>query len=153
MDQDKKRTNNKLIAQVLNCMKILEFDDLEKIPMMKEVRKKFIRLVKAKHPDGGNGTEEDFIELFDAKEFLMNYIKVNFPVQVDIDEEETLARKEFDSANIENINEDSVTVFIPSYHVSTWRKCLSERYGDPRTLPTKHGVKPIQFKTDDKVSK
>ena len=65
--------NNKMNAQVINYMEILEFEKFEELPKMKEVRRKFLKIVKAKHPDGGQGTEEDFVELLEAKEFLMNY--------------------------------------------------------------------------------
>ena len=104
-------TTMKMNAQVVNCLKILEFNDIDVVPMMKQVKKKFLRLVKAKHPDGGIGTEEDFIELFEAKEFLMNFIKLNHPLNEDEekDDEELLARKEFDLANITKLNKDSVS--------------------------------------------
>ena len=152
MNQDKRRNNSKMNAQVLNCMKIMEFENLEEIPKMKHVRKKFIRLVKAKHPDGGQGSEEDFRELFEAKEFLMNYIKRNLPEEPDMDDDEILARKEFEVANIEKIKLESVTIYIPSSHVSAWKICLSERYGEPISLPTKYGSVPLQLKTTEGVS-
>ena len=69
--------NMKINAQVSSCMKILEFSSLEDLPRMKDVRRRFLKVVKAKHPDGGQGSDEDFVELMEAKEFLMNFLKVN----------------------------------------------------------------------------
>ena len=81
-------------AQVVNFMQILEIDDLSIVPLMKTVRKKFLKLAKFKHPDGGQGSEADFIELLEAKEFLMNHIKLNQPENLD-DKEESLTRREY----------------------------------------------------------
>ena len=94
-------TSMKINAQVVSCLKLLEFSNLDELPKMKEVKKKFLKIVKAKHPDGGQGTEEDFVELMEAKEFLLNYLKVNQANEEDIDEEETLARRQYEMANIE----------------------------------------------------
>ena len=99
-------------AQVVDYLKVLEVENLQLIPKMKEVRKKFLRLVKAKHPGGGQGSGEDFIELQDAYEFLMNYIKVNNPEGGIDDEEEQLTRKQNETANIKIV-----------------RPCSSERAG------------------------
>ena len=55
-------------AQVISSMQILEIEDMSRIPLMKMVRKQFLKFAKAKHPDGGVGTEEDFVELLDAKD-------------------------------------------------------------------------------------
>ena len=66
-------------AQVLNYMQVLEIENLNQVPLMKTVKKQFLRLVKSKHPDGGVGSEADFVELLEAKEFLMNHIKINKP--------------------------------------------------------------------------
>ena len=63
---------------------------------MKKVRRNFLKLVKSKHPDGGEGTKEDFIELFEAKDFLLNYINNNPGTQESKeqeDEEENLIRQ------------------------------------------------------------
>ena len=138
-------------AQVISSMQILEIDDMSKLPLMKTVRKQFLKLAKAKHPDGGVGSEEDFVELLEAKEYLMNHIKHNKQDEND-DEEESLCRKEFDDANITTINEDSVTVKIPNDHVSSWRKVLNDKFGTPRLLIVKHGVSPHQYKTETGVA-
>ena len=99
-----KMRRNNINAQVINAMQILEIDDQKVIPLMKTVRRSFLRLAKAKHPDGGAGKEEDFIELLEAKEYLMHHIKTNKPQEENHDEDEELSRKEFHSANITKIN-------------------------------------------------
>ena len=91
----------KLSAGAVNSMRILEFSDLINLPLMKTVRKKFLRLVKAKHPDGGIGSEEDFVELQEIKDFLLNYIKNNQSGSDPEDEEESLIRGVFEEANIQ----------------------------------------------------
>ena len=68
------------------------------------------------------------------------------------DIEESLCRQEYELANIEKINQESVTVFVPTTHVSSWRKVLEDSYGPPILLPIKHGSPPFQFKTDEGVS-
>ena len=60
--------SNQMNAQVINAMQILEIENLDVVPLMKTVKKKFLKLVKAKHPDGGIGCEADFVELLEAKE-------------------------------------------------------------------------------------
>ena len=77
----------------------------------------------------------------------MNHIKNNKP-QEDDDEEEILSRKEFDSANITKMNQESTTISVPTPHLPAWRKVLEERYGKPLVLPAKYGTAPLQFKTE-----
>ena len=94
------RMDSKLNAQVVNCMKLLELEKLDELPLMEEVCKQFLKLVKAKHPDGGFRTKENFVEIMEAKEFLMNYLKNNrLEYDQKEDEEEALFRKEYDLAN------------------------------------------------------
>ena len=81
-------------------MQILEIEDLTKIPLMKTVRDRFLKLSKIKHPDKGVGNHTDFTELLEAKEYLMNHIKINKPHETE-DQEEVLTRREYDAANIE----------------------------------------------------
>ena len=76
-----------------------------------------IRLVKAKHPDEGIGSEINFVELLEAKEFLMNFLKLNNQEVIFDNEEETIARMEYEEANIEINNVESVIVFIPTVHI------------------------------------
>ena len=136
----------KLSAEAISCMKILEIRDLTKLPLMKKVRANFLKLVKSKHPDGGEGTEEDFIELFEAKEFLLNYIKNN-PTEEKEDEEESLIRRTFDQANIHDINTDSVTIKVQNIHVNCWRDVLEAHFGQRIILPSKADA--VQFKTEN----
>ena len=118
---------------------------------MRNVQKKFLELVKSRHPDGGEGSENDFIELFEAKEFLLNYIKNYLTIDDDVqDEEEYLIRKSFDHANIQKINIDSVTIQIPTEHVLSWRKVLESHFGAKIVLPSK--VDSVQFKTENGLS-
>ena len=119
------RSNN-MNAQVVSALQILEIEDQKNIPQMKTVRKKFLKLVKAKHPDGGVGTEKDFEELVEAKEYLMNHIKANKSQENTEDEEEALSRKEFESANIVKVKTECITVSIPTPHIGTWRDVLGE---------------------------
>ena len=118
----------KLSAEAIECMKILEISDLSKMPLMKTVRKNFLKLVKSKHPDGGEGSEEDFIELNEAKEFLLNYIKTNQINPEKEDEEESLIRRVYEQANIHSINGDSVTVKVLTKHVNCWREVLQKHF-------------------------
>merc|ERR1711954_31877 len=112
---------------------------------MKTIRKQILKLSKFKHPDKGLGTGADFKELLKAKEFIQNFLKTNCPNDNEHNEEEKLAREEYSNANIEKINLDSVTVFIPTGHVEAWRSILEKNYGDALNLPTKHGSSPVQF--------
>ena len=67
---------------------------------MKRVKKRFLKLVMAKYPDGGIGCEADFVELLKAKEYMMHFIKTNRPEENEEDEDETLSRNDFDEANM-----------------------------------------------------
>ena len=138
-------------AQLVNYLRILEIEE-ETIPKMKIVRKQFLKLSKLKHPDKGLGSSEDFKELLEAKEFVLNFLKTNCPYVNEDDEEEKLAREEYTNANIEKINIDSVTVFIPTGHVQAWKTVLDKNYGAVLNLPTKYGASPVQFKTEAGVS-
>ena len=100
MNQEK-RQNMKLSAQLVNYLRILEIEDEKSIPKMKIVRRQFLKLSKIRHPDKGVGSDEDFSELLEAKEFVMNYLKTNFPIENEEDEEEVLAKEEYATANIE----------------------------------------------------
>ena len=133
-------------------MQVLEIEDTTRIPLMKTVKRQFLKLAKAKHPDGGLGTDADFVELLEAKEFLLNHIKHNKPNEDDQDLEEKLARKEYDLATIEKLNKDSVTIFIPTHHVQAWRVVLEENFGKPITLPVKLTPAPVQYKSMDGVA-
>ena len=121
---EEKRNNSKLTAQLVNYLRILEIEDEVNIPKVKYVRKQFLKLSKLKHPDKGTGTSEDFAELLEAKEFILNYLKTNFPNEYNDDEEEVLAKEEYTIANIEKINIDSVTIYIPTNHVRAWMNTL-----------------------------
>ena len=151
MEHDRKRVNTKLSAQVINCLEILEIEDHYSLPKMKTVRKKFLKIVKSKHPDG-EGNEEDFVELLEAKEWLMNYLKINSPMEDTEDEEERLVRQEFELANIHKINTDSVTIYVPTAHVASWNTAFEKKYGPPAILPVKKGAGPTQFKTQNGIA-
>ena len=134
----------KMSAQVLNYMQILEIEDLSRVPLMKTVRERFLKLSKIRHPDKGVGSAADFAELLEVKEFLFNHIKIS-KVNKDIeDQEENLVRKEYEAANIEKINSDSVTGFVLTSHMTYWREVLERNFGPPILLPTKHADPPLQ---------
>ena len=123
-----KRNSSKLSAQLINYLRVLEIEDEQAIPKMKLVRRQFLKLSKSRHPDKGNGTNEDFVELLEAKKFILNYLKTNYPNENEDDEEELLAKEEYSIANIEKINADSVTVLIPTNHVIAWKITLEKNF-------------------------
>ena len=139
-------------AQVISYMQVLEIENLASVPLMKTVKRKFLKLAKVRHPDGGVGSEADFIELLEAKEYLMNHIRLNKPQEDESAVEETLTRREYQLANIEKINKDSVTIYVPSNHVQAWRDILEEKFGQPTHLPVKLTPAPLQYKTEGGIS-
>ncbi len=44
---------------IIEHLKTLGIEETDRVPLMKEVRKSFLKIVKQNHPDGG-GCEEDF---------------------------------------------------------------------------------------------
>ena len=62
MNQERRRPNIKVSAELVNYLRILEIEDVSSIPKMKTVRKQFIKLSKARHPDKGMGSSEDFAD-------------------------------------------------------------------------------------------
>ena len=118
---------------------------------MKEVKRKFLKLAKEKHPDGGKGNNEDFVELLNAKETLMKFIQKHIKEDEVTDEEKIVTRKEYKLANMEKLNTDSVTIHIPTIHVSAWVEVLTEELGLPTMLATRSGPQPKQFRTSNGI--
>ena len=53
----------------------MEIEDLTWLPLMKTVKNKLLKLGKTEHPDNGLGTDEDFRELLEAKEYSITISK------------------------------------------------------------------------------
>ena len=106
------------------------FKNDEEIPLMKEVRKQFFKLSIEKHPDKNDGIDKGFGELKNAFDTLCTYINEN--VEFDNkDEEESLARKQFQEANIITINTNCITIKVSSSLIPFYDKALEEELGTP----------------------
>merc|ERR1711954_58478 len=95
------------------------------------------------------GYEEQFKKLHTAYEEISKFIMQNSTIE-DQDEEEELARKEFENANVMTMNMRSVTISIPTEHTSAWIDVLCKHYGRPKDQTTRNNG--LQFKTDDGTS-
>ena len=110
---------------------ILDFQkDIDKLPLMKEVRRNFLKLSLEKHPDKAGGNKSDFQELLNAYEVIAKVIQ-DTQQEDPNDDEETVARNLFKETNIEKINMYSVTVSILSTQAASWEKILTAEYGEP----------------------
>ena len=128
--------------KIKELLVILGFEkDIKKEPMMKEVRKNFLKLSMKKHPDKPGGSNEAFQELIDAYEQIGKHIQ-NMAQDDLNDLEETFARKLFKETNFEKINLYSITVSILTIHADAWIKVLKEKYGEPNDKSeSSNGVK------------
>ena len=146
------RPTSNLNAQVLSYMQVLEIEDTTIVPLMKTVRKKFLKHAKARHPDRRLGSEPDFVKLLEAKEYLFNHKRHNKPQEDKEDKEETRVSKEFKLADLEKINKDSATLTLSTAHVHAWRLVLEEKSVSTLILPVRLTPAPAQCKTKDGIS-
>ena len=103
---------------------------MAKLPLMKEIRKNFLRLSLERHPDKSGGSKEDFQELVNAYEKIGRVIQ-DTTQEDKTDDEETIARNLFKETNFEKINLYSVTVSILTTQADAWETVLIDMYGEP----------------------
>ena len=103
--------------------------DIECIPLMKEVRRQFLKLSIEKHPDKPGGTKEAFQELKDAYDRVGKIIHETEQDDLN-DGEEAVARKLFRETNLEKINLYSVTISILTSQSDAWENVLTAKYGE-----------------------
>ena len=89
----------KLNREAIMNLRILEFPD-DILPKMKELRKRYLELSLARHPDKETGTDEDFQELINAYNAIGKLVEKSRNQDVN-DQEEDDARKEFKESNVE----------------------------------------------------
>ena len=117
--------------ELKDLLVILGFEkESNKLPLMKELRRNFLKLSLVKHPDKAGGNKSDFQELSNAYEVLAKAIQETRQEDLN-DDEETIARNLFKETNIEKINLFSVTVSILTTQADLWEKVLIDEYGEP----------------------
>ena len=77
-------------------LKILGFENVSKLPKMKEVMKSYYKKALKAHPDKPGGSQEKFQTLWEALEIVKEYIKANVTVDND-DPGENLAKELFEA--------------------------------------------------------
>ena len=136
--------------EIIRKLRVLGFPE-EKLPKMKELRKRYFELSLIRHPDKDTGTNAAFQELLNAYSYIGNLIEKSNNTDVH-DTEEDAARKAYKESNIEKVNKTSVTIKISSAHVLAWESVFSEKYGNPidrsHINATKQWVVP--YKVDEK---
>ena len=66
------------------------------------------------------------------------------------DDEESIARREFEEVNLVKMNKQSMTVYILTINTSRWNEVLKEHYGEPNDRSITGNGK--QYKTEGGVS-
>ena len=137
--------------EIRKLLVILGFDkDIKSIPLMKEVRRNFLKLAILKHPDKPGGVNADFQQLKDAYDKIGKVIQETKQDDLE-DTEETVARKLFRETNFEKINLYSVTIAILTSQADAWEEVLIENYGNPTEGKEKSNGKKFTIE-NDKVS-
>ena len=83
-------------------LKVLGFE-INCLPKMKELRKRYLELSLVRHPDKENGSDEAFQILLNAYIDIGKLIENSKNCDID-DKEENVARKEFKENNFEKVN-------------------------------------------------
>ena len=146
-----------LSEEICEFMKVLGFDNVRHIPKLKEVKKSYYDRSKEIHPDKHmnenesvkKSFEEQFKKLHTAYTTISRFIIEN-ATNEDDDEEESWARKEFESANVMTMNTKSVTLSIPREHTNAWVDILCENFGRPVDQTSSYNG--LQFKTKNGTS-
>ena len=133
---------------ILLC--ILGFEDLVKLPLMRELQAQYKKMSKVRHPDKPGGTTEDFQELLNAYHSIGRLIEKEANEQPD-DEEEVVARNMFKQFNFEKENSYSFTISIKNCEYLSWEEVFTKHFGVPvDKSATSNGKKfTIAFKMDD----
>ena len=133
---------------IKKCLRILDFENLDQVPLMKEVRKRFFHLSIQKHPDKNDGVDKGFGELKSAYDILCKFINENTEFD-SADEEEVLTRKQFAEANIVIMNKESITVKVSSMFIPFYEKILEEQFGSPTDQSDSNNGK--KYKAENEV--
>ena len=120
------------------CDKILkealEFMKFVKIPTMKELHTKYLKMSLEKHPDKNGSTAEateDYQKLQNFYRLIGDYIvKMSDEKPHDNDEDRDYIAL-FKSFNFDQKNKFSHTIFIQNEFAYAWKNALTEKYGVP----------------------
>ena len=120
--------NNTRIPDVIKTMLlILGFENIIKLPKIKDVMKKYYKLALKTHPDKPGGSKEEFQKLEEALRVAGDYITKN-TVEKD-DPEESLAKDlfidMFSQFNTKKENKKCTTILINNHHDFAWNNALT----------------------------
>ena len=111
---------------------ILGFDNIIKLPKIKDVMKSYYKKALKTHPDKPGGSKEAFQKLEEALRVAGDYITKN-TVEKD-DPEDSLAKDLFidifSQFNTKKENKKCTTVFINNYHDFAWDIALTNQFGE-----------------------
>ena len=126
------------------ALRILEFEDVQVVPKIKDIQKHFHRLSKIKHPDKNNGSKESTLEfqnLLNAYHVAGKAAEKVKPEEDDV--EDIIARKVFEQFQFSSVkvNSQSITIKTEKDLNSTWMEILSTNLGQPIDNKGTHGKK------------
>ena len=129
--------------KVRDALIVLGFDSSAKLPKLKEIRKRFLKLSVVHHPDRNKGKQEAtqrFQEILHAYEVAGKACEDI--IYDDDDQEDVLARKMFKQFSFSAIKENSTTFTIKTELPlnSLWKQVLEANFGPPDDLGS-HGLK------------
>ena len=120
--------NETIVAMLL----VLGFNEVSKLPKIKDVMKKYYKLALKTHPDKPGGSKEKFQKIEEAFRIVGDYIMKN-TVEND-DPEECLAKDLFKDIfsqfNTTKENKKCTTVLINNYHNFAWDTALTNYCGE-----------------------
>ena len=119
--------------QIKAMLIILGFDEnINELPKIKEVMKKYYKAALKVHPDKG-GSKEKFQELEEAVRVVGEYIKAKGTVDKD-DPEDIIARDLYEDIfskfNTKKENKKCTTIYINNFHDFAWDKALTNYCGE-----------------------
>ena len=128
---------------VKEALSILGFGNPEKLPKLKEIRKRFMKLSLVHHPDKNNGSLESktkFQAILRAYETLGTVLQDT--LYDDDDHEDEVARKMFRQFSFSAVKENlsSFTIVTEKPLNQVWREILCDNFGQPLDLKN-HGLK------------
>ena len=143
-----------MYSELKEALVFLGFKEINHVPKLKDITKMFNRLALKLHPYKNNGSKEAtalFQQLLSAYEIAGR--AAENVTQVDVDEEELIARKIFKLFSFSSVRENNSSVTIKtekSLH-STWCLILQNSFGLPVEMGI-HGKKFTMTDTCDNLS-
>ena len=120
--------------KVVEALHILGFEDVTKIPKIKEIIQRYRKLALTKHPDKNDGSQEakaDFQNLLNAYK-IAGEAAQNIPADPE-DRADHIARKLFQQFQVKSVKENSssVTILTEKHLYSIWMDTLTTFAGAP----------------------